>query len=95
MSANQCRTEYCPLGVELLDRYYKAFLGWGKVKTLIIESQNLKVKSRTAFQDFHALRIHSPFSLAVRCVPEVLVGPTHAPGTVGGLSWRGMELLGK
>ena len=70
VSARQCKAEYKPLGVELLDRYQT-------------DRQNKMAYLQLLYH-----------SLTVRCVQEVLVGRTPVLGTVGGLSWLGMDLLG-
>ena len=70
VSARQCKAEYKPLGVELLDRYQT-------------DRQNKMAYLQLLYH-----------SLTVRCVQEVSVGRTPVPGTVGGLSWLGMDLLG-
>ena len=84
VSARQCRAEYRPLGVELPDRYQT-------ILSILLDSMDRYQTDMQSKPAYLQLLYHS---LTVRCVQEVLVGRTPVPGTVGGLSWLGMDLLG-
>ena len=80
--ARQCKTEYQPLGVNLLERYYTHCICTHKDERIehILHILGLPTTVR--------------FSLAARCALEVVVGRTLAQGIVGGLSWLGKAIRG-
>ena len=77
--ARQCKAEYQPLGVHLLERYYT----YG----------NCTHKGEK-IEHILGLPTTVRFSLAARCALEVVVGQTLAQGTVGGLSWQSKAIRG-
>ena len=80
--ARQCKAEYQPLGVHLLERYYTYC--------------NCTHQDEKIEHILHILGPHTSvrFSLAARCALEVVVGQTLAQGTVGGLSWQSKAIRG-
>ena len=77
--ARQCKAEYQPLGVHLLERYYTY---------CNCTHQEVKI------EHILGLPTTVRFSLATRCALEVVGGRTLAQGIVGGLSWLGKAIRG-
>ena len=80
--ARQCKAEYQPLGVHLLERYHT-----------YCNCTHLDEKLEHIL---HILGLPTTvrFSLAARCALEVVVGQTLAQGIVAGLSWLGKAIRG-
>ena len=77
--ARQCKAEYQPLGVHLLERYYTY---------CNCTHQEVKI------EHILGLPTTVRFSLAARCALVGVEGRTLAQGIVGGLSWLGKAIRG-